>query len=125
MKKIVFFLMLIASLVSCGQEEPVAAELGLDKTELTFGNGESETTVNLVATQPWTSSVNVQWLTLDPEGGDAAPSGMDVKVSAGANRNPSERVATLTFRSGDVSKTLVVTQAAADPEKEAEPWLDI
>lgn len=125
MKKIVFFLMLIASLVSCGQEEPVAAELGLDKTELTFGNGESETTVNLVATQPWTSSVNVQWLTLDPQSGDAAPSGMDVKMSAGANRNPRERVATVTFRSGDVSKTLVVTQAAADPEKEAEPWLDI
>ena len=125
MKKIAFFLILISALLSCAQEEPVAPELNLDKTELSLTNAESETSVNLVSTQPWSSSVNVQWLTVEPKNGDAAPSGVAVKMSVPANRNPRERVATVTFRSGDISKTVKVTQAAADPEKEADPWIDI
>ena len=125
MKKIAIFLIVISALMSCAQEEPVAPELNLDKTELSLTNAESETSVNLVSTQPWSSSVNVQWLTVEPKSGDAAPSGVAVKMSVPANRNPRERVATVTFRSGDISKTVKVTQAAADPEKEADPWIDI
>ena len=126
MKKIILFLAFVAAVLSCTTEEPAKEPLfQLDETKVSLSSSADEAYVNLVTDVAWKATSNVQWLTLNPAKGDAAPKGIAVKLSAASNPNENQRVATVTFSGGTMKLTLEVTQAAKDPEPEAEPVINL
>ena len=88
----------------------------LKVTELgQFGTKGGEQTMTVTATAAWTISKNEgsDWLTVKPESGVAGTT--QVTLTAAENTTTGSRTATLTVKSGELTKSIDVFQSAANP----------
>lgn len=138
MKKFFAFFNILAAVMltfSCQKELPDAVKNievnqgGQDKnpevkpsqelkvTELgQFGAKGGEQTMTVTATAAWTISKieGSDWLTIKPEAGGAGTS--QVTLTAAENTTTGSRTSTITVKSGELTKSISVSQSAANPE---------
>ena len=81
-----------------------------------FGAKGGEQTMTVTATAAWTISKSAEsdWLTIKPESGNAGTA--QVTLTAAENIMTGLRTATLTVKSGELTKSISVSQSAANPE---------
>ena len=81
-----------------------------------FGAKGGEQTITVTATATWTISKSSgnDWLTIKPESGNSGTS--QVTLTAAENTLKEMRTATLTIQSGNLTKSVDVSQSAANPE---------
>jgi formylglycine-generating enzyme required for sulfatase activity len=80
-----------------------------------FGAKGGEQTMTVTATAAWTISKSAEsdWLTIKPESGNAGTA--QVTLTAAENTTTGSRTATLTVKSGELTKSINVSQSAANP----------
>lgn len=106
--------------VSQGGQTPTptptpAAELKVSEPGQ-FGAKGGEQTITVTATAAWkiSKSEGSNWLTIKPESGNAGTA--QVTLTAAENTMTGLRTATLTVKSGELTKSISVSQSAANPE---------
>ena len=102
-----------------GEEEEPAPEptLEVSLTELAFEAVAGEATFTVTTNQDWTAATEAAWITLDPASGAASTEAATVKVTAAENTVTEARTATVTVTAGELTKTIALTQAAAEVVK--------
>ena len=80
-----------------------------------FGAKGGDQTMTVTATAAWTISKSAEsdWLTIKPESGNAGTS--QVTLTVAENSTTGLRTATLTVKSGELTKSINVSQSAANP----------
>ena len=107
----------IAGAVACKQDQPVEEPvLEVNKTAVALAATAGESTFNVTANNAWTASADADWVSLDPASGDASDKAVTVKVTAEDNTATEARTATVTVKSGDLTRSVKVSQAAAQGE---------
>ena len=78
---------------------------------LKFAADETEAQdVAYTATDSWTAEADADWVTIDPKSGKAGEG--IIKVSVSAYTGAEDRTATITFKAGDYTKDVALTQTA-------------
>ena len=109
MKKLFFLLLLVPFLfLACEKTEDPVLSISQETMEVS-ADGNS-TTITLFANNPWTVSAP-DWCTVSPKGGDGGQE-VQVKVTVKENDTYADRSGTVTFTSGELTKTFSVSQAA-------------
>ncbi len=110
MKRFILLTLLIPLFfISCEKEEdPVLTVSGESISAPATG---SSTTFQLFSNNPWTVSAP-GWCTVSPSGGDGTSGEVQVNVTVKENDTYEDRSADITFVSGELTKTVKVSQAA-------------
>ena len=97
------------------------AKLEVSTETLALEATAAEATFEVTSTNDWTATVDADWVALDPASGAGAAEAVTVKVFVVGNEAAEARTATVTVKAGDLTKTVVLTQAGAEPAPEPEP----
>ncbi|MBQ2151794.1 MAG: BACON domain-containing protein, partial [Bacteroidales bacterium] len=112
------------TLLSCHRKEPVQPEKEPSIIEFTDGSSEDilfgldggSQTISFKTNYGWSASFASEpaggWCSISPAEGPAGSN--SIKVTASGNTSPDERTASFKIRSGDVEKTVTVTQKPSD-----------
>ena len=115
----------MAAAVACKQDEPVEEpSLEVNKTAVALAATAGEATFNVTANNAWSAEADADWVSLDPASGAGADKAVAVSVTAEDNTAAEVRTATVTVKSGKLTKTVKVTQAAAEAGEEPGPGED-
>ena len=120
-KHLLIGLFAVAATVACKQDEPVetpSLEVSQESLELTAT--EAEASFDVTSNVAWTATADQDWVSLDPASGDASKNAVTVTVTAENNTANEARTATVTVKAGDLTKTVALTQAAAEAEDPGE-----
>ena len=81
-----------------------------------FGAKGGDQTITVTASGAWavSKSAGSDWLTIKPEAGNAGTS--QVTLTAAENTTTGSRTSTITVKSGELTKSISVSQSAANPE---------
>ena len=121
-KHLMIGMLAIAASVACDQVEPVEEPvLEVNKTEVAVAATAAEGAFEVTANNAWTATADADWVSLTPAAGDGAEKAVKVKVTADDNTATEARTATVTVKSGALTKTVKVTQAAAEAGEEPGP----
>ena len=113
-KHLLIGILAMAGAVACKQDEPVVEPiLEVNKTAVALAATAGESTFNVTANNAWTASADADWVSLDPTSGVASKDAVAVKVTADDNTATEARTATVTVKSGELTRTVKVSQAAA------------
>ncbi len=82
--------------------------LNLSTNKLSFGGQATTATVTIEASTAWTATSDAAWCTVTPAQGEGGSD--NVTISATANDGSAERIATVTFLSGELQQELTVSQ---------------
>jgi len=112
-------------LVSCNPLEKVDPTLEVDKESISLSAVGGAASFTVSSNQDWTVTVDQTWVKLNVVPSDAT---MQVTVNVTADDNPAyeERTAVITLTAGELTKTVSVTQAAAEPpvyELDGKQWV--
>lgn len=116
-KHLLIGLFAVAATVACKQDELVetpSLEVSQESLELTAT--EAEASFDVTSNVAWTATADQDWVSLDPASGDASKKAVAVTVTAEDNTATEARTATVTVKAGDLTKTVALTQAAAEAE---------
>lgn len=116
-KHLLIGLFAVAAAVACKQDEPVETpnlEVSQESLELTAT--EAEASFDVTSNVAWTATADQDWVNLEPASGDASKDAVKVTVTADDNPTNEARTATVTVKAGDLTKTVALTQAAAEAE---------
>ena len=116
-KHLLIGLFAVAATVACKQDEPVetpSLEVSQESLELAAKAGEAS--FDVTANLAWTATADQDWVNLEPASGDASKDAVKVTVTADDNPTNEARTATVTVKAGDLTKTVALTQAAAEAE---------
>ena len=120
-KHLLIGMLAVAASVACKQDEPVEEpSLEVNKTAVALAATAGEATFNVTANNAWSAEADADWVSLDPASGAGAEKAVTVKVTAEDN-TAEARTATVTVKSGKLTKTVKVTQAAAEGGEEPGP----
>ena len=104
--------------MACKQEEPVVEpKLDVAPATVSVAATAGEATFNVTSNQSWVAITDADWVSLDPANGAASEKAVTVKVTADDNTTAEARKATVTVKAGALTKTVEVTQAAAQGEE--------
>ena len=104
--------------MACKQEEPVVEpKLDVAPATVSVAATAGEATFNVTSNQSWVAISDADWVSLDPANGAASEKAVTVKVTADDNTTAEARKATVTVKAGALTKTVEVTQAAAQGEE--------
>ena len=123
-KHLLIGMLAVAASVACNKTEGPVVEpkLDVDKAAVEVAATAGETSFNVTSNQPWVADCDAAWVSLDPSSGSASNKAATVMVTVEENKTSEAREATVTVKAGELSKTVKVTQAAAeagdDPEVE-------
>ncbi len=116
-KHLLIGLFAVAATVACKQDEPVetpSLEVSQESLELTAT--EAEASFDVTSNVAWTATADQDWVSLDPASGDASKKAVAVTVTAEDNTATEARIATVTVKAGELTKTVALTQAAVAAE---------
>ena len=117
-KHLLLGMLAMAAAVACKQDEPVQEpKLDVDKTAVTLQATAGEATFAVTSNQNWVATADADWVSMDPASGAASEKAVTVKVTADDNTTTEARTATVTVKAGDLTKTIALTQAAAEVVK--------
>ena len=126
MKKTFRFMLAVAAactmVFSCEKPETPVEEtpepaLEVSVAELAVAATAGEATFTVTSNQDWTATSEAAWVSLDPATGVASAEAVTVKVTAVDNELTEARTATVTVKAGELTKTIALTQAAAEVVK--------
>ena len=124
-KHLLIGMLAVAAAVACKQDEPVVEpSLEVNKTAVALAATAGEATFNVTANNAWSAEADADWVSLDPASGAGAEKAVAVSVTAEDNTAAEVRTATVTVKSGKLTKTVKVTQAAAEAGEEPGPGED-
>ena len=124
-KHLLIGMLAVAAAVACKQDEPVEEpSLEVNKTAVALAATAGEATFNVTANNAWSAEADADWVSLDPASGAGAEKAVAVSVTAEDNTAAEARTATVTVKSGKLTKTVKVTQAAAEAGEEPGPGED-
>ena len=104
----------------------VTPALAVSPATLSVDQTAGEATFQITTNQNWAASSDQTWATLDKTSGTASEQAVTVKVTVAENTVEEARTATITVAAGDLTKTVVLTQAAkvaTEDGTEAKPYL--
>ena len=110
----------LAAAAAC-QEIVPDPTLEVDKAEVALAATSAEATIKVSANNAWTVSADAAWVMVTPAEGAATTEPEEVKVSATDNTATEARTATVTVKSGALTKTVAVTQAGAEAKEDPKP----
>ena len=117
-KHLLIGMLAIAGAVACKQEEPVVEpKLDVAPATVSVAATAGEATFDVTSNQSWVAISDADWVSLDPANGAASEKAVTVKVTADDNTTAEARKATVTVKAGALTKTVEVTQAAAQGEE--------
>ena len=117
-KHLLIGMLAMAAAVACKQDEPVEEpSLEVNKTAVALAATAGEATFNVTANNAWSAEADADWVSLDPASGAGEEKAATVKVTADDN-TAEARTATVTVKSGNLTRTVKVTQAAAEASEE-------
>ena len=117
-KHLLIGMLAIAGAVACKQEEPVVEpKLDVAPATVSVAATAGEATFDVTSNQSWVAITDADWVSLDPANGAASEKAVTVKVTADDNATAEARKATVTVKAGALTKTVEVTQAAAQGEE--------
>lgn len=123
LKHLLIGMLAVAAAVACKQDEPVETpKLDVDKTAVSLAATAGEASFNVTSNQSWVATADADWVSLEPNSGEASADAVAVKVTAEDNETEEARKATVTVKAGELTKTVEVTQAAGEGEQ---PGLDL
>ncbi|GEM_PF-938060 len=108
--KIVFFIFLFSSLVSCGgknKEKPINTSITASATTTTVDNAGGDITIVVNANAAWTATAN-NGAKVSPASGKSGTT--NVVATIPANTSSSDKTYTITFTSGTTSTNTTITQ---------------
>ena len=109
-KHLLIGMLAMAAAVACKQDEPVAEPiLEVSKSSVAVAATAGEATFNVTANNSWSASADKDWVSLEPASGAGAEKAVAVKVTADDNTATEARTATVTVKSGELTKTVKVT----------------
>ena len=114
----------VAATVACDQELVETPSLEVSQESLELAAKAGEASFDVTANLAWTATADQDWVNLEPASGDASKDAVKVTVTADDNATNEARTATVTVKAGDLTKTVALTQAAAeaeDPGEDPEP----
>lgn len=120
-KHLLFGLFAVAAAVACEPEVEVTPVLNVDKESVALEATAAEATFAVTSNQSWTATADQDWVTLEPASGEASDKAVTVKVTAEDNTVEEARTATVTVTAGELTKTVAVSQAAAEGGEEPGP----
>ena len=123
-KHLLLGLFAVAATVAC-EELIETPSLDVDKTAVSVGAVDGQASFNVTSNQSWVATADADWVELEPASGDASKEAVAVTVKAKDNDTEEVRNATVTVTAGELTKTVKVTQAAAQsqgPELPASEW---
>lgn len=123
-KHLLLGLFAVAATVAC-EELIETPSLDVDKTAVSVGAVDGQASFNVTSNQSWVATADADWVELEPASGDASKEAVAVTVKAEDNDTEEVRNATVTVTAGELTKTVKVTQAAAQsqgPELPASEW---
>lgn len=121
-KSLLFAFLAVVALAACKREEPVVEPvLEVSSAELKFAAVSDEKVIYITANNDWSVEADVNWISFNQESGTASEEKQMVKVYADDNKVQETRSGKITITSGKLTKTVNVTQAAAEPEPEPVP----
>ena len=124
-KHLLIGMLAMAAAVACKQDEPVEEpSLEVNKTAVALAATAGEATFNVTANNAWSAEADADWVSLDPASGAGAEKAVAVSVTAEDNTAAEARTATVTVKSGNLTRTVKVTQAAAEAGEEPGPGDD-
>ncbi len=103
---------------SCGEPEPevVKASLNIETKSIDFPAEGGSSTITFTANMNWTITSDSQWLQFSLQSGSGSASAQNVSVSALVNDEYTVRKATVSISVGNISKNVLVSQAAKEDE---------
>ena len=108
----------VAAAVACKQDEPVETpKLDVDKEAVAVAAVAGEASFNVTSNQSWVASADQDWVSINPASGDASEKAVAVKVTAEDNETTDARIATVTVKAGELTKTVKVTQAPGEGQE--------
>lgn len=111
-----------AAAVACAPENvEETPSLEVDKESVSLTAKAGEASLNVTSNRAWTVTADADWLSFDPQSGQASAEAVAVKVTAEDNPAEAARTAKITVTAGGLTKTVNVTQAAAEAQKPEEP----
>lgn len=102
---------------SCGGDEPEVVtkpSLSIETKSIDFDFDGGSSTITFTANMDWTITSDSQWLQLSPKSGSGSTSAQNVTVTAIANDEYLVRNATVSISVGNISKNVLVSQAAKE-----------
>ena len=112
-KHLLIGMLAMAAAVACKQDEPVEEPvLEVNKTAVALAATAAEGAFEVTANNAWSADADADWVSLDPANGAGGEKAVVVKVTAEDN-TAEARTATVTVKSGNLTRTLKVAQAAA------------
>ena len=112
-KHLLIGMLAMAAAVACKQDEPVEEpKLEVNKTAVALAATAAEGAFEVTANNAWSADVDADWVSLEPANGAGGEKAVTVKVTAEDN-TAEARTATVTVKSGKLTKTVKVAQAAA------------
>ena len=112
-KHLLIGMLAMAAAVACKQDEPVEEPvLEVNKTAVALAATAAEGAFEVTANNAWSADADADWVSLDPANGAGGENAVVVKVTAEDN-TAEARTATVTVKSGNLTRTLKVVQAAA------------
>ena len=116
-KHLLIGLFAVAATVACDQEEPVETpSLEVSQETLALDAKEDEASFDVTSNLAWTATADETWVHLDPSSADASKDPVTVTVTADDNTAEEARTAVITVKAGELTKTIELTQAAAEAE---------
>ena len=106
----------VAATVACDQELVETPSLEVSQESLELAAKAGEASFDVTANLAWTATADQDWVNLEPASGDASKDAVKVTVTADDNATNEARTATVTVKAGDLTKTVALTQAAAEAE---------
>ena len=114
-KHLLIGMLAVAAAVACKQDEPVETpKLDVDKEAVAVAAVAGEASFNVTSNQSWVASADQDWVSVNPASGDASEKAVAVKVTAEDNETTEARIATVTVKAGELTKTVKVTQAPGE-----------
>ena len=116
-KHLLIGLFAVAATVACDQEEPVETpSLEVSQETLALDAKEDEASFDVTSNLAWTATADETWVHLEPSSADASKDPVTVTVTADDNTAEEARTAVITVKAGELTKTIELTQAAAEAE---------
>ncbi|MBR5568590.1 MAG: SusF/SusE family outer membrane protein [Bacteroidales bacterium] len=117
-KHLLIGMLAVAAAVACKQDEPVETpKLDVDKEAVAVAAVAGEASFNVTSNQSWVASADQDWVSINPASGDASEKAVAVKVTAEDNETTDARIATVTVKAGELTKTVKVTQAPGEGQE--------
>ncbi|MBQ7253674.1 MAG: Ig-like domain-containing protein [Bacteroidales bacterium] len=113
-------LLCIVAISSCDNKPEPAPRPEINiagPSSIEFSGGATDGTVTFTSSEDWTATPSEDWVHVSQTSGKGSSSEVQLTITCDPNPNEEPRTTTVTIKSGNVTKTITITQPGKTPEK--------